>query len=83
MNASESTVESKSSGEELSRFFAETSAANAKHKKAAAAPAKGSILNFFKPPAQTKEPKASSSSALLEPLLCRLGRTIITSMPRA
>lgn len=62
MNASESTVESKSSGEELSRFFAETSAANAKHKKAAGAPAKGSILNFFKPPAQTKEPKASSSS---------------------
>lgn len=63
MNASESTVESKSSGEELSRFFAETSAANAKHMKAAAAPAKGSILNFFKPPAQTKEPKASSSSS--------------------
>lgn len=69
MNASESdssmskTKPGESGEDELTRFFAETSATDAKHKTAAAVPVKGSILNFFKPPTQKKESSSNEAAA--------------------
>lgn len=67
MNASEadSSAQSKpgeSVEDELTRFFAETSANDAKH-KAVSVPVKGSILNFFKPPANKEQPTAAAAQA--------------------
>lgn len=68
MNASESsagnTTQSKpgeSVEDELTRFFAETSANDAK-RKAPSVPVKGSILSFFKPPPKKESPTEAAAS---------------------
>jgi hypothetical protein len=68
MNASESSAmgtaqpkPGESVEDELTRFFAETSANDAK-REAPAVPVKGSILSFFKPPAKKESPAAAAAS---------------------